>query len=81
MGRSAVWSGTPEATWENVMKVSVDFDRCASSGTCTELVPSVFEIRDDGYLYILIEEPDEDLRASLEEAVESCPTEAISLLD
>jgi ferredoxin len=63
------------------MKVNVDFDRCASSGTCTELVPNVFEIRDDGYLYILEEEPDEDMRDVLEEAVESCPTEAITLLD
>ena len=63
------------------MKVHVDFDRCASTGTCVQLVPDVFEIRDDGYLYLLDEEPDEELRDDILEAVESCPTEAISILD
>jgi ferredoxin len=60
------------------MKVTIDFDRCASTGTCVELVPDVFEIRDDGYLYLIDEEPGEELRDDLQEAVDSCPTEAIS---
>ncbi|CAO5169338.1 Ferredoxin [Frankia sp. AiPs1] len=61
------------------MKVNVDFDRCASSGTCVRLVPDIFEIRDDGYLYLLNEEPDESRLDDLQEAVECCPTEAISI--
>ncbi|CAO5239099.1 ferredoxin [Frankia sp. AgKG'84/4] len=61
------------------MRVSVDFDRCASSGTCVRLVPDIFEIRDDGYLYLLQEEPDESRTDDLQEAVECCPTEAISI--
>ncbi len=61
------------------MRVNVDFDRCASSGTCVRLVPDIFEIRDDGYLYLLQEEPDESRRDDLQEAVECCPTEAISI--
>jgi ferredoxin len=60
------------------MKVTVDFDRCMCTGTCVELVPDVFEIRDDGYLYVIDEEPDEDLQDDLQEAVDECPTEAIS---
>jgi ferredoxin len=63
------------------MRVNVDFDRCASTGTCVELVPDVFEIRDDGYLYLLEETPDESRRDDLQEAVDSCPTEAISIVD
>ena len=35
------------------MKVVVDFDACASTGTCTNVAQGVFEIRSDGYLYVL----------------------------
>ncbi|KJE25580.1 ferredoxin [Frankia torreyi] len=63
------------------MHVTVNFDRCASSGTCVQLVPDVFEIRDDGYLYLLIEEPDDARWDDLQEAADSCPTEAISISD
>ena len=45
------------------------------------LVPEVFEVRDDGYLYILNENPPEELRAKLREAVYSCPTGAISIAE
>jgi len=45
------------------------------------IVPEVFEVRDDGYLYILNENPPEELRERLREAVNSCPTGAISIVD
>lgn len=61
------------------MKVSVDFDVCASTGACTQVAPEVFEVRSDGYLYILIEEPGEDLRDSVQTAVDMCPTAAITI--
>jgi ferredoxin len=61
------------------MKVVVDFDICQSNAVCMEIAPKVFEVRDDGYLYILIEEPPESLRADVEEAAERCPTGAISI--
>lgn len=61
------------------MKVSVDFNRCVSSGTCADIAPQVFEVRDDGFLYVLQEEPPESLRAEVEEAEISCPTNAITL--
>ena len=41
--------------------------------------PEVFEIRSDGYLYILQEEPDESLRPTVLEAEVLCPTGAISV--
>ncbi len=63
------------------VKVVVDFDRCASNAVCMSILPEVFEVRDDGYLYVLQEEPPESLRDKLEEAVRSCPTQAISLSD
>ena len=47
------------------MKVIVDYDICASTGACTQIAPEVFEVRTDGYLYILIDEPGEDLRGKV----------------
>lgn len=62
------------------MKLAVDFDRCASNARCMKACPEVFEVRDDGFLYILIEEPPEELRAKVERARDDCPTEAISIV-
>jgi ferredoxin len=61
------------------MKVTVNYDVCASTGSCASECPEVFEIRSDGYLYVLQEEPDESLRPKLLEAEELCPTGAISI--
>jgi ferredoxin len=61
------------------MKVIVDFDVCASTGACMQVCPEVFEVRSDGYLYILQEEPPEELRDKVQMAVDMCPTAAISL--
>ena len=61
------------------MKVTVDFDICQSNAVCMEIAPKVFEVRDDGYLYILMEEPPEEMRPRIEEAVLACPKRAISI--
>ena len=61
------------------MRVVVDFDLCESNAICMQVAPEVFEVRDDDFLYVLQEEPDESLRAKVEEAVTRCPKQAISL--
>jgi ferredoxin len=66
---------------EAQMKVVVDFDACASNGVCMGIAPEVFEVRDDGYLYILNENPGEDLREKMRESVNGCPTGAISIVE
>jgi ferredoxin len=43
------------------------------------IVPEVFEVRDDGFLYILNENPGPEYAERLSEAVNSCPTGAISI--
>lgn len=63
------------------MRVVVDFDKCQSNAVCMGVAPEVFEVRDDGYLYILQEEPPEELRPKMDEAVKTCPTGAISIED
>lgn len=61
------------------MKINVDFDRCQSNALCMSSAPEVFEVRDDGFLYILNESPGDDLRAKVQEAARLCPTQAITL--
>ena len=63
------------------MKVVVDYDACASNAVCMGLLPQVFEVRDDGFLYVLNENPPESMRDKLEESVRSCPTQAISITE
>lgn len=81
----AVWAVLPEPgdsterRW--LVKVVVDFDVCASNAVCMGIAPEVFEVRDDGFLYVLDEHPPEELRSKIQEAVSSCPTGAISLVE
>lgn len=62
-------------------KVVVDFDLCESNAVCMGIAPEVFEVRDDDFLYVLQEEPGEELRAKCEESVQRCPKQAIKLED
>jgi ferredoxin len=61
------------------MKVSVDYDICASTGSCMQVCPEVFEVRSDGYLYVLLENPGEELSEKVEQAADLCPTAAITV--
>jgi ferredoxin len=62
-------------------KVVVDFDLCESNAVCMGIAPEVFEVRDDNFLYILQENPPDDLRPKIEDAVQQCPKQAISIAD
>lgn len=61
------------------MKVTVDYDVCASTGSCMQISPEVFEVRKDGYLYVLHEQPPAEFEAKVRLAADMCPTAAISL--
>lgn len=61
------------------MRVEVDFDLCESNAVCMGIAPEVFEVRDDGFLYVLDEEPPERLRSQCEDAAAACPTGAITI--
>ncbi len=63
------------------MRVVVDFDSCESNGVCADLAPRVFEVRDDGFLYVLLDDPPESMRADVEAAARSCPKQAISVVE
>ena len=63
------------------MRVVVDFDLCESNALCMAAAPEVFEVRDDDFLYVLDENPSEELRDKVMAAVRSCPKNAISVED
>ncbi|WP_116452613.1 ferredoxin [Blastococcus litoris] len=62
-------------------RVEVDRERCVGSGTCEALAPDVFEVDDDGVLVVHRPEPGEDERNDVEDAVQACPTRALSLAE
>lgn len=62
-------------------KVVVDFDRCESNAVCMSIAPEIFEVRDDDFLYVLNETPDESERPRVREAVDRCPKQAISIAE
>ncbi|HQT99096.1 MAG TPA: ferredoxin [Acidimicrobiales bacterium] len=61
------------------MKVNVNFDLCTSNAVCMGIAPEIFEVRDDGYLYVLQEHPAPEFTERLHQAVKGCPNGAISL--
>ena len=60
------------------MKVKVSHDACIGCGACVSICPEVFSFNDDGYAKAIINEVDNDDLNKVIEAIESCPTEAIS---
>jgi ferredoxin len=62
-------------------RVVVDYDLCESNAICMQVVPEVFEVRDDDFLYVLNETPGDELREKVDEAVQRCPKQAISIAE
>lgn len=60
------------------MKVHVDPDLCISCGACVDICPDVYNWNDDGIAQEQVDEVPEDFEDLAKEAVESCPTDAIS---
>ena len=63
------------------MRVIVDYDLCESNALCMAACPEVFEVRDDDNLYLLQEQPSEDLRDKVMAAVRACPKAALVVGD
>jgi len=63
------------------MKVRVDAGVCAGFGVCLGLCPEVFELHDDGYAIVRVDEVPQELEDAVREAASQCPSRAISLSD
>jgi ferredoxin len=65
----------------SVMHIKVDYALCCGSAMCTSIAPRYFELDPGGKLKVLQEEVEADDVAAVDEAINCCPTEAISLAD
>jgi ferredoxin len=61
------------------LSVAVDPDRCTCEMNCIQLVPTVFEIGDDGVAHVLLESVPDELGRRVTLAVSSCPVQAITM--
>jgi ferredoxin len=61
--------------------VKADFEACQGYANCVAAASDVFDIDDDGIVILLRAEAPEQERPRFEEAVRSCPMNALTLLD
>ncbi|WP_091295119.1 ferredoxin [Amycolatopsis sp. cg5] len=62
------------------MRILYDRERCVGTGSCVFAEPAVFDQdEDDGRLVVLDENPDEDYRQGVLDAIAVCPVAAIEL--
>jgi len=62
------------------MRIVTDTARCVGAGQCALTEPAVFDQSDeDGTVVLLTDHADGDTLANVEEAVDLCPSQAISL--
>lgn len=61
------------------MEVHIDRNKCEGNGLCAMSATEVFQLSADGTVVILNEHPSEDLRVQVEQAVDYCPQQAISI--
>jgi ferredoxin len=62
-----------------VTRLQVDRERCVGSGTCEALAPDLFEVGDDGVVHVLRAPSSDGDEAAVRDAVQACPTGALSL--
>ena len=60
------------------MKFEVDKEKCIGCGACAAICEEIFELSDDGYAEAKDVEATEDTKEDAVNAMEGCPTSAIS---
>jgi ferredoxin len=61
----------------DLVRITIDRERCMGSGNCAFWAPSTFELDDDMKAIVL--DPDGDDVAKIQNAVEACPTHALAV--
>ena len=62
-------------------KVEVDLDLCQGDAMCELEAPDYFKVPKRGQVEILKDEPPEEDRGQIEQAVWACPTQALSIME
>lgn len=60
------------------MKLTVDKEKCIGCGNCVRICEDVFDFDDDGQAQVVESPISDDNTEDATEAMESCPTQAIS---
>jgi len=63
------------------MRVEVDDEVCGGHGVCLGLCPDVFDLHDDGYACVKVDEVPPEHEAAVRKAAAQCPTHAITVMD
>jgi ferredoxin len=63
------------------VRIVINTGRCLGNARCVAAAPEVFDVDDDGIVFLLDDDPPAELAAKVELAVQSCPTGALSLAD
>jgi len=61
------------------VKVTIDHTLCEGHAKCMDLVPEVFEVRDDDRSYVLVDVVPEALEDKVRRAASVCPRAAIKI--
>ena len=61
------------------VRIHVEYDKCTSNAVCMGIAPEIFEVRVDGFMYVLNESPGPEFDERLQHAVDGCPNGAISI--
>lgn len=62
------------------MRIEVDFDVCKDNHQCVNTAPDLFRVDENGYLAFEAN-LGESQRSAAEAAADSCPTQAITIVD
>lgn len=65
----------------DVLRVTVDPDRCVGSGDCAFVAPAAFEVDEDSGIARVLPGAAHSDRVRLDRAAHSCPTGAVRLTD
>jgi ferredoxin len=63
------------------MKIHVDYGKCTGMGMCEGIADDVFEVTEEATVRLLQDDVPEDRRDEMQDAVDSCPTGALSITD
>ena len=63
------------------MKIAVDESLCSACEVCSDTCPEVFEMNDEGTVSVLINPVPQEHEEACQEAVDGCPSEAITIAD
>ena len=59
------------------MKINADLEKCQGFANCVMAAPDYFDLNDDSLVVVLHRDVDDAQRHEIEEAIRSCPVEAI----